>query len=218
MFLLEFNCCHKMLRLLKWWNSLRRALFCSCLVLLVIMCEKQHPSLPMVRNLLWSEGLCRNPSPKVEVREMHKSKYPPKKPIKLKNSAFLQLVDQGKQTVVVWPVRSFICQLHHRGPQLFVRNSKTAERFWLQDCSSNFLFKTCLRKREINNVRHWVAAEGFLAAKSPRLQQSERFTSRRSSIEPGWRSARAKAIFGQVAGMEPVECGVEITVLTPKCI
>lgn len=33
-----------------------------------------------------------------------------------------------------------------------------------------------------------------------------------------WRRAGAKAIFGQVAGMEPVERGVEITVPVPKCI
>lgn len=63
MFLSEFDCCHKTVQLLKWWNSLHCALF-SCCCLLCACSNKK--SLPTVRNLLGSEMVDthRNPSPK----------------------------------------------------------------------------------------------------------------------------------------------------------
>lgn len=227
MFLSEVNCCKKMLLLLKWWNSLCCVLFSSWLMFLFIVCVQQQiqylpiiwiPSYAMEFAVVW--GVCAEIRVQKRENEVNAQKQISKKksPQKLKINAFLQLFHQRNQTVVVWPVRSFIYQLCVWSPQQFVHNRKMAEQFWLQDCSAHFLFKTCSPKREIDNVWHGVAVERFLAAELPCLQQSERFTSHQPSIEPGWHRAGAKAIFGQVAGMEPAERGGEITVPTPKCI
>lgn len=151
MFLSEFNCCQKMLWLLKWWNSLRRALFCSCLMLLVIVRVQQQISLPTVQNLLWSvqESKFKNG----KWGKCTKTNIDLKKnPIKVNNNAFCSWF-------IKW-TRQWLCGLYEasyisctsEAPQQFVRNRKTAERFWLQDYLAHFLFKTCSPKREINNV------------------------------------------------------------------
>lgn len=144
MFLSEFNCCHKMLRHLKWWNSLCCALFSACLMSLFIVCVQQQISLPTVRNLLWSEALCRNPSPKVE-NEVNAQKQISikKKPTKLNNNAFLQLVHHVNQTVVVWPA-------HLRPPAVCSQQKKRQNDFGFRIVQLIFYLKLALlRERSI---------------------------------------------------------------------
>lgn len=151
MFLLEFNCCHKMLRLLKWWNSFRRALFCSSLILFVIVCATQHPSLPVVRNLLWSEGLCRNPKVENKVKKKKAEKQiSTKKARKVKNSAFCSWLIKG--------TRQWLCGLYEasyisctsEAPSRLFATEKRLNDFGFRTVLLIFYLKLArLRKRSI---------------------------------------------------------------------
>lgn len=196
MFLSEFDCCHKTVQLLKWWNSLHCALFSCCCLLCASSNKNPFLRCGICSGLKWStptgirvqreNGLNTQKQGHRFFFFFESSSEEVICPHRYSETA------HSKRTVVLWPARSFIYQLYVSGQP--VRHRKTEERFWLRDCSVHFLFKTCSPTvREIDNVWHRAAKGGFLPAESPRLQQSERFTSRRPSIEPGWSRAGAKA-------------------------